>query len=70
MDISKILAILLGSILIYITFLFLGFNLRNKNIKAQNLTKKDKQLFSTRNFSLFFFDHILWKYKRLLIILN
>ena len=42
MDISKILTILLGSILIYLSFLFLGFKLRNKNIKAQNLTKKDK----------------------------
>ena len=42
MDISKILTILLGSILIYLAFLFLGLNLRNKNIKAQNLTKKDK----------------------------
>ena len=42
LDISKILIILVGSILIYLTFLFLGFNLRNKNIKAQNLTKKDK----------------------------
>ena len=42
MDITKILTILLGSILIYLTFLFLGFNLRNKNIKAQNLTKKEK----------------------------
>ena len=42
MDISKILTMLLGSILIYLIFLFLGFNLRNKNIKAQNLTKKDK----------------------------
>ena len=42
MDISKILTILFGSILIYLAFLFLGFNLRNKNIKAQNLTKKDK----------------------------
>ena len=42
MEISKILIILVGSILIYLTFLILGFNLRNKNIKAQNLTKKDK----------------------------
>ena len=39
MDISKIIIILLGSVLIYLTFLFLGFNLKNKNIKAQNLTK-------------------------------
>ena len=42
MDISKILIIILASIVIYLTFLFLGFNLKNKNIKAQNLTKKDK----------------------------
>ncbi len=42
MDISKILTILLGGILIYLTFLFLGFDLRHKNINAQNLTKKDK----------------------------
>ena len=43
MDISKILITLLGSIMIYLTFLFLGFNLKNKNIKAQNLTQKDKK---------------------------
>ena len=42
MDISKIIIILLGSVLIYLTFLFLGFNLKNKNIKAQNISKKDK----------------------------
>ena len=42
MDISKVLIILFGSILIYLSFLFLGFNLRNKNVKAQNLSKKDK----------------------------
>ena len=42
MDISKILIVLLSSIIIYLTFLFLGFNLKNKNFKAQNLTKKEK----------------------------
>ena len=42
MEISKILIIGVSSFVIYLTFLFLGFNLRNKNIKAQNLTKKDK----------------------------
>ena len=42
MDISKILIILISSILIYLSFLFIGFNLRNKNIKAQNLTEKEK----------------------------
>ena len=41
MEITKILTILLGGILIYLTFLFLGFNLRSKNIKAQNVSKKD-----------------------------
>jgi len=42
MEISKILIILFGSIFIYLTFLFLGFNLRDKNIKAQNISKKDR----------------------------
>ena len=42
MDITNLIIILVGSISIYITFLFLGFNLRNKNIKAQNFIKKDK----------------------------
>ena len=41
MDFSKVLIILVSSILIYLSFLFLGFNLRNKNIKAQNISKKD-----------------------------
>ena len=42
MDFSKILIILIGSILIYLSFLFLGFKLQSNNIKAQNLSKKDK----------------------------
>ncbi len=42
MDISKLIIIVIGSILIYLSFLFLGFNLRNKNIKAQNISKKEK----------------------------
>ena len=42
MDISKLFIILISSIVIYLSFLFLGFNLRNKNIKAQNISKKDK----------------------------
>ena len=54
MDISKILTILLGSILIYLIFLFLGFNLRNKNIKAQNLTKKRNNYFPLEIFHYFF----------------
>tara|TARA_B100000965_G_C19393546_1_gene670100 strand:+ start:30 stop:158 length:129 start_codon:yes stop_codon:yes gene_type:complete len=42
MDLSKILIILLSGILIYLCFLFLGFNLRDKNIEAQNISKKIK----------------------------
>ena len=42
MDFSKILIILLGSIFIYLSFLILGFKLRNQNIKAQNISKKEK----------------------------
>ncbi len=42
MNISNIIIILVGTISIYLIFLFLGFNLRNKNIKAQNFIKKDK----------------------------
>ena len=41
MDFSKVLIILALSILFYLSFLFLGFFLRNKNIKAQNIKKKD-----------------------------
>ena len=42
MAIPKLFIIVIGSILIYLSFLFLGFNLRSKNIKAQNISKKDK----------------------------
>ena len=41
MDSSKIFIILLSSLIIYLAFLFLGFQLRNKNIKAQNISKKE-----------------------------
>ena len=43
MDISKIVLIFGISLLIYFAFLFLGFFLKNKNLKAQNL-KKEKQI--------------------------
>ena len=42
MDILKIFIMVLSTIIIYLSFLFLGFNLRNKNIKAQGLSKKEK----------------------------
>ena len=41
MDISKIVLIFGMSLLIYFVFLFLGFFLKNKNLKAQNLKKEE-----------------------------
>ena len=41
MDISKIFLIFGTSLIIYIAFLFLGFFLKNKNLKAQNLQKEE-----------------------------
>tara|TARA_B100000212_G_scaffold333756_1_gene303675 strand:- start:408 stop:533 length:126 start_codon:yes stop_codon:yes gene_type:complete len=37
MDITTILIIVGSALAIYIAFLFLGFSLKGKNIKAQNL---------------------------------
>jgi len=39
MDSTKLLLIFGISLLIYFAFLFLGFFLKNKNLKAQNLKK-------------------------------
>ena len=41
MDIKTILIISGSSIAIYIAFIVLGFSLRGKNIKAQNLEDKN-----------------------------
>ncbi len=41
MDITTILIIIGFAIAIYIAFLFLGFSLKDKNIKAQNLEDKN-----------------------------
>ena len=41
MEITKILLIFVIGALIYLTFLYLGFFLRNKNLKAQNLKKEE-----------------------------
>ena len=41
MDISKIILIFGISLVIYFAFLFLGFFLKNKNLKAQNLKKEE-----------------------------
>ena len=40
MDITKILIIIAAAIAIYVAFLVLGFSLKGKNIKAQNLEDK------------------------------
>ena len=41
MDISKVVLIFFISLLIYFAFMFLGFLLKNKNLKAQNLEKEE-----------------------------
>jgi len=41
MDITAILIISVAAIIIYIAFLVLGFSLKEKNIKAQNLEDKN-----------------------------
>ena len=41
MDISKVVLIFAIGLLIYFAFLFLGFFLKNKNLKAQDLKKED-----------------------------
>ena len=47
MDVSKIVLIFGISLLIYFTFLFLGFFLKNKNLEAQNL-KKEEQIINAK----------------------
>ena len=48
MDISKIVLIFGISLVIYFSFLFLGFFLKNKNLKAQNLKKKEQIINSSK----------------------
>ena len=48
MDISKIVLIFGISLLIYSAFLFLGFFLKNKNLKAQNLKKEEQIIYATK----------------------
>ena len=52
MDISKIVLIFAISLLIYFAFLFFGFFLKNKNLKAQNL-KKEEQIINATKFQSF-----------------
>ena len=55
MDISKIVLIFGISLLIYSAFLFLGFFLKDKNLKAQNL-KKEEQIINAKK--IYFFLNI------------
>ena len=48
MDISKIALIFGISFLIYFAFLLLGFFLKNKNLKAQNLKKEEQIINATK----------------------
>ena len=52
MDISKIVLIFGISLLIYFAFLFLGFFLKEKNLRAQNLKKKE-QIINAKEFVYF-----------------
>ena len=42
MDSTKLILIFGISLLIYFAFMFLGFFLKNKNLKAQNLNKEEQ----------------------------
>ncbi len=44
MDYSKLILIFVMSIGLYITFLLLGFFLRNKNLKAQDIKESEENL--------------------------
>ena len=62
MDISKIVLIFGISLLIYSAFLFLGFFLKNKNLKAQNLKKEEQIINATE---IYYFPNIFisfWTY--------
>ena len=48
MDSTKLILIFGISLLIYFAFMFLGFFLKNKNLKAQNLKKEDQINNSTK----------------------
>ena len=52
MDISKIVLTFAISLLIYFAFLFLGFFLKDKNLKAQNL-KKEEQIINDKKIYYF-----------------
>ena len=62
MDISKIVLIFGISLLIYFSFLFLGFFLKNKNLKAQNLKKEEQIINATKIYYLLNIFISFWIY--------
>ena len=55
MDSSKLVLIIGIGLLIYFAFMFLGFFLKNKNLKAQNLKKEEQIIYTTK---IYFFHNI------------
>ena len=62
MDISKIVLIFGISLLIYFAFLFLGFFLKDKNLKAQNLKKEEQIINATKIYYFLNFFISFWIY--------
>ena len=62
MDISKIVLIFAISLLIYFAFLFLGFFLTNKNLKAQNLKKEEQIINSNKVYNILNIFISFWIY--------
>ena len=62
MDILKIVLIFAISLLIYFAFLFLGFFLKNKNLKAQNLKKEEQIINAIKFYSLLNIFISFWIY--------
>ena len=48
MDSTKLILIFGISLIIYFAFMFLGFFLKNKNLKAQNLKKEEQIIKNTK----------------------
>ena len=62
MDITKLFLIFGISLLIYFAFLFLGFFLKEKNLKAQNLKKEEQIINATKIYYFFKIFISFWIY--------
>ena len=62
MDISKVVLIFVISLIIYFAFLFLGFFLKDKNLKAQNLKKEEQIIYATNIYYFLNFFISFWIY--------